>query len=291
MIDLSTYLQLDTNDDMYYYILPSNFSIYRGDTSIDKKSFSFPNNTPFFFGTNVEEVEQYGIVFEFRTTREYKLIAIDNFQTQQRLYKNATPDIQQILKKNYGYSTSGIQTRDSVSAKDIAFSNYLCKQGYDGYAINDMDTDLDKFHQEIVICSPQTIQLVKQITTDPKEIQRFMDKKRMVDMGKTMDVKRKKRPTSTYSYEDENEDDTEYSNSIPMPKFNMDNMDDDEESAKYTFGSPPTTPIKKLSFGGKVKKTKRLKRKSRKQKTMKPKNSQKNKKTRKTRKHSKKYNK
>lgn len=258
MIDLSTYLQLDTNDDMYYYILPSNFSIYRGDTSIDKNSFSFPNNVPFFFGTNVEEVEQYGIVFEFKTTREYKLIAIDNFQTQQRLYKNAPSDIQDILKRNYGYSPRGIQTRDSVSAKDIAFSNYLCKEGYDGYAINEMDTDLDRFHQEIVICSPQTIQLVKQITTDPTVIQRLLDKKRMVDLGKTMDVKRKKRPSYSSTYSDE-EDSSSFR---PIPKFNF----PDDEDENTSFKSPPTTPIKKL-FGGKnTKYTKKYKKTVRKYK-------------------------
>jgi len=279
MIDLSTYLELDTNDDMYYYVLPSNFSIYRGDTSIDKNSFSFPNNVPFFFGTNVEEVEQYGIVFEFKTTREYKLIAIDNFQTQQHLYQNAPPDIQDILKRNYGYSPSGIQTRESVSAKDIAFSNYLCKERYDGYAINEMNTDLDRFHQEIVICSPQTIQLVKQITTDPNEIQRLMDKKKMVDLGKNMDSKRKKRPTASSTYSDTDEDEDDDSSSFKsMPKFNF----PDDEDENTTFRSPPTTPKKKL-FGGKTKKinnTKNPKKRKKTKKLRKQKKTRKNKKTR-----------
>ena len=236
MIDLTKYLQLDTTDNMYYYFIPEGFSIYRGDTSIDTNSFYFSPNTPFFFGTNIEEVEQYGIVFEFKTTQEYKLVAIDNFETLQILFNKASayPNIQQILKRNYGYDKSGIKIRDSIGEKDITFSKWLCEIGYSGYAINKMETELGIFHQEIMICNAETVQLVKQITTDQKKIQELVDKKKMVDMGKSMDMKRKKRSDSSVSFN--------YSNIPSMPNYD----------------SPPTTPKKiNFGFGGKNKKSKR----------------------------------
>ena len=236
MIDLTKYLQLEPNDNMYYYFIPKDFPIYRGDTTIDANSFYFLANTPFFFGTNVEEVEQYGIVFEFKTTQEYKLLAIDNFETLQMLYKKANdyPDIQQILKRNYGYDISGIKIRDSIAEKDITLSKWLCEHGYFGYGINKMKTELGIFHQEIMICNAETVQLVKQITTDQKKIQKLLDKKKMVDMGKSMDMKRKK-PSQD--------------NQVPF-KYDIPSMPN--------YDSPPITPKKiNFGFGGKNKKSKK----------------------------------
>jgi hypothetical protein len=253
MINLTEYLHLDT-DNMNYYFIPKGFSVYRGDTtfynnrlnSSDSSNADFSPNTPFFFGTNVEEVEQYGIVFEFKTTQEYKLLAIDDFNTLKILYNNsaAYPDIQQILKKNYGYNVSGITIRDSIAEKDITFSKWLCEKGYSGYAINNMKTEMGVFHQEIMVCHAESIQLVRQITTDPKEIQKYKDKQQMVNMGKSMDMKRKKRVDydnpRVFNYSDDSDDnddnDNNNNNSIPM----------------FKYDSPPTTPVKKKTFGGKI---------------------------------------
>ena len=251
MIELTKYLQLDPNDNMYYYVIPTGFSIYRGDTSIDPNYFRFSANTPFFFGTNIEEVEQYGIVFEFKTTQEYKLVAIDNFETLRMLYQKAydSPNIQQILKRNYGYTELGIKMRDSISEKDITLSKWLCENGYSGYAINNMKTEMGIFHQEIMICNAESVQLVRQITTDATQIQRYRDKEQMVKMGKSMDMNRKKK-----RFGDDN------SNSF-VPKFNY--YDNNEKQGMSLFNyddTPPTTP-KKINFGGKNKKTKTRKQK------------------------------
>ena len=243
MVDLTKYLQLV--DKMYYYVIPKGFYIYRGDTSINANSFHFLANTPFFFGTNIEEVEQYGIVFEFKTTQDYKLLAIDNFETLQTLYQQAYkyPNIQQILKRNYGYDELGIKIRDSISEKDITFSKWLCENGYSGYAINSMRTELGMFHQEIMICHAETVELVKQITTDAKQIQRYRDKEQMVKMGKSMDMKRKKRFEEDNSF---------------VPKFNYNN--DKQSISLFNYDdTPPTTP-KKINFGGKYKKIRKTKR-------------------------------
>lgn len=164
---------------------------------------------------------------------------MDDFNTLKILYNNSSayPDIQQILKKNYGYNVSGITIRDSVAEKDITFSKWLCEKGYSGYAINNMKTEMGVFHQEIMICHAETIQLVKQITTDMREIQKYKDKQQMVNMGKSMDVKRKKRIDNSVVFNyNNNSDDSDNNKSIPM----------------FKYDSPPTTPVKKITFGGKI---------------------------------------
>ena len=255
MIDLKKYLHLDATDNMSYYFIPSGFSIYRGDTTFynnlvnSNSNTLFLPNTPFFFGTNIEEVEAYGVVFEFKTTQEYKLLAIDDFNTLQILYNNSSayPDIQKILKKNYGYNVSGITIRDSVAEKDITFSKWLCEKGYSGYAINNMKIDIGMFHQEIMVCHAESIVLVKQITTDKKKIQEYKDEQQMVNMKKSMDMKRKRieNEPSVFNY--------------------------DKSVSSFNYDSPPTTP-KKL-FGGKDRKrktkTKKTKTKTKKTKTKK----------------------
>ena len=65
------------------YVIPKGTYLYRGDTPAykyfleDGHSFRF-NPGFYFFGTEIPDVEQYGIVFEFVTTRQYQLIALDN---------------------------------------------------------------------------------------------------------------------------------------------------------------------------------------------------------------------
>ena len=262
MIDFTKYLQFDTNDNMYYYFIPKDFPVYRGDTSYYIDPFDFLTNTPYFFGTNIEEVEAYGVVFEFRTTQDYKLLAIDKNETLQVLYKIASTnkEIQQIIEKNYGYIT---KKRDSVAKKDIAFSKWLCEKGYSGYAINNMEFDLGTFHQEIMVCHAESIQLVKQITTDPKKIKELIYDKKMVDMKKSMDLQRKKR------FEDKPDDSKFSFDNIPMLKYE---------------DTPPTTP-KKIYFGGnkKRKTTKPPKGKNKKIMRTKKEKKEKKKKTRKTR--------
>ena len=179
-----------SGENMKYYIIPKGFLVYRGDTAFYKRDSRpqrpFSPQTPFFFGTNVAEVEEYGVVFEFETTQEYKLLAIDDFETLEELYDLSPPPIQKILEKNYGYKS---KIRDSIAEKDIAFSKWLCKKGYDGYAITNMVTDRGtKFHEELMICNAESIQFVKQITNN--NIQPHIDKYDMLQMKKSMKTKK-----------------------------------------------------------------------------------------------------
>ena len=82
--------------------------------------------------------DEYGVIFEFVTMREYRLIALDDKQTQTTLYQNAPANIKRILENNYGYHND---LRNSVSGPDREISQYICSLGYDGYGIHDMRTD------------------------------------------------------------------------------------------------------------------------------------------------------
>ncbi len=161
------------------YKIPIGKRLYRGDTPAykyfleDGHSFRF-NPGFYFFGTNIRDVEQYGIVFEFVTTRPYQLIALDNNESLQQFKRViGNPDIENIIDRNYG-AINGI--RDSISEKDKALSEYLCQNDYDGYAIlKDRTTPTDDiFHKELMICDTTGIRFTR-IVTEQSKLQNLLD--------------------------------------------------------------------------------------------------------------------
>jgi hypothetical protein len=184
------------------YSLPAGSTIYRGDMMIyDKIRRGEPvrfDSHFVFFSVSPEIVEEYGVVLEFSTTRDYTLLALDNKETLGNLYMNAPPNIQSILERNYGYSpTRDSILRYSVSKNDKQLSQYLCDLGYDGYATNTMSTDEGgQFHKELMICRPESIEFVGQVTTDETQIRSMEDALKMRDMGKEMREKRRRKAAS-----------------------------------------------------------------------------------------------
>ena len=150
--------------ELYYYTLPIGYRLYRGDDMFSSDAM-LPRQLT-FFGTSPGSVEQYGTVFEFETTNEYKLLALDHTITTKKLLEEADADseIKQIMIQNFGFLSG---KRDSNVKKDKLVSNYLCSKGYQGYATNMMENE-DKyrgdFHVEVAICDPSGLQLVKQIS-------------------------------------------------------------------------------------------------------------------------------
>lgn len=127
--------------------------LYRGDKNginpQDKLSKDY-----LFFTPKMEQAEQYGNVSEFETTKPLRVVALDDITED--FFNFAPEDVQNHLVSNYGYNTKQKKKiRNSTETGDFAVSQYICKQGYDGYAIDTMATDFDgTFHQEIVICNP-----------------------------------------------------------------------------------------------------------------------------------------
>ena len=226
---------IDVDDGLAYYRIPVGFHLFKATKSSDTLNLSLGRLS--FFGVYntdphyIESYEkEYGIIFAFKTTRSYKLLALDHPNTKTELYNRAPNNIKQILRRNYGYnSMSGY--RDSKLDSDIELSQYLCKQGYQGYATHFMETDTGEFHPEFMICKVDGITPIGRITNLNK-IASILDEGTMFKRSLELKESRKK-PKSRF--------DDDVGSRSPFPNANP--------FATYSPGSPvaPSTSYK-LSF-------------------------------------------
>lgn len=225
--DLSVFDHPIEEDGIKYYVFPAGYPLFKANQT--NKETIFSKGYPSFFGMknmSAEYIEayeeEYGIIFEYITTRELNLLALDDKSTQSYLYNKAPREIQKILEDNYGYHNG---VRNSVGEKDKQFAKYLCSLGYDGYATNIMPTDFGGiFHIELLICDASTaIQFVQRIT-DANKIEFILEKARLKKHGDELKERRKKKPRH------EEEDTSPRRNMFGSPpRGNM-------------FESPPSTP-------------------------------------------------
>jgi hypothetical protein len=165
-----------------FYQFPIGYPLFKASKYINpsKPEITLEPNTPYFFGLkNMNDYyiasyeKAYGVIFEFKTLTPYKLLALDDPATLAKLYKSSPVNIQQILKFNFGFQPDLLSPisnkRNSIDSSDKELARYLCKLGYQGYAIYKMPTDFKgSFHPELLICNCQGIQFVKQITSTEK---------------------------------------------------------------------------------------------------------------------------
>jgi hypothetical protein len=189
---------ITTEDGYEYYTIPKGYPLYKASRN-SKTPRDFNLNRFYFFGVKNETPEyiesfekEYGIIFEFKTGRPYKLLAMDKPTTRARLYDLAPPKIKTILDNNYGHR-NGI--RDSIGEKDSEFSKYICSIRFDGYAIHTMETPTGgRFHSEFMICDTTSMKTVKRVTTDKVADEILLNKKL-----KEYVPKKKERPTTRKS--------------------------------------------------------------------------------------------
>jgi len=147
---------IDDNNNPIY-VIPQGTSLYRGESSINQPTYKLAKSEyPTFFGFVKDDIEKnYGITYEFTTNTEIRCIAIDLLKENSPFYVNSSKDkdIQKILRSNYGLLT---KKRLSESDNDKILANYVCDLGYDGYAIQNMETEFDTFHAEIALCNAST---------------------------------------------------------------------------------------------------------------------------------------
>lgn len=242
---------------IYYYIIPSGYPLFKATKNYDIASgglFLDPNGI-YFFGVkndNPEYIEsyekEYGIIFEFIVDQPYKLLALDNKNTQTKIYESAPENIQIILERNYGYKNG---LRNSDYEPDRILAEYICKEGYNGYAIKNMETDFGgSFHPEFMFCDIKGINYVKKVTSDERVNEILESEKQKATSRKLKDSRKKNKRFYLEDY------DNEY-------RGDVNNYQDDHAE---TLFKP-----KSLVFEGGVKRnTMRKKRKSiKKRKTMK----------------------
>lgn len=287
MSDLTIFNQtVDVNDGFKYYNVPSNYPLFKATKTFfdDKKTLSLQQNKLYFFGIKdttpsyIEDYEDlYGVIFEFKTTKSFNLLALDNRDTMAKLYADAPANIKTILETNYGYFT-GI--RDSVPGPDDELSRYICSIGKQGYAIFNMETDMGgRFHPEFMICNAADgVELVGQITIAKKaeSILREAELKRHAESMKAARIGR----LFMRNDEDDDEDVPKMNyNRSPGKRLFMNDDDDDDDSSRKG-------PNKRLFAGSKKRGKKITRNKGKKRgKTMKRNKGKKSRKTKRIRKH------
>ena len=257
------FLEKTEIDGIKYYILEKNTPIYRGDSRYNINE-GLPKN-PTFFGFTIKDVEKYGIVYQFETAIDISLVAIDA-QDNDVLINSMPPHIQTIMMQNYGYKT---KIRDSVEKPDKTLVKYLCDNGYNGYAINEMD-NADKgrgdFHKEMAICDMNKIkkgrETIVRVTGDDN-IEALQREDQLMKMSQQLKDSRK----SKRQYTKDNDNAMESISKISK----ISNKLFDDESDEDDTNSNNMSISRKLFGGKKLQlKKKTQKRSTRKWKQMKP---------------------
>ena len=205
-------------DGMAYYIIRPGCPLFKATKRSD--ALDLRRGRLSFFGVHnmdpayIESYEnEYGIIFAFETTRPYKLLALDHPATKMALYYRVPKNIKDILRRNYGYDTM-TGSRDSELNSDLTLSQYLCDEGYEGYATNFMQTDTGEFHPEFMICHVDGMRLLGRITNDPTKIGNILARGRIDEASHDLKVSRKGkqrtespyvarvRPTSLFASDD-----------------------------------------------------------------------------------------
>jgi hypothetical protein len=133
--------------------------MYRGDTPFYLANKDMPSESlhlevkPTFLALEPDDVYQYGIIYGWEVPEDIELPLIDNHDVMTGIYKDAPPDVQQVMRENYGYLPDGFGDRVSYFEKDILFYQYLCEKGYPGYASHDLEEGV-RTSVEIMVCNP-----------------------------------------------------------------------------------------------------------------------------------------
>ena len=219
-----------------YHTLLKDDVLYRGNGWNESDGIIQP--FPTYFGFNKQHVKQYGRVHTYKVMEPMRLFSADNIT--ESFYNKAPKAIQKIMNQNFGYKS---HIRDSESAQDKEFLNYLCNSGYDGYAIkSDMLTpNGDAFHHEVAICEP--LNKIKYISTDfmtPKEQEIAREKQMEIKLKKKLKSQRKPNK-QRMRYEDDDEHYGEIpSNPLPNPFLSPTPAPMPVLSSPSIYDSPPS---------------------------------------------------
>lgn len=180
----SFFLPLIKDGDYSYYVLDKNQVIYRGDTEkyievelndnvLVLKKHQYFTNVP-------QEAEKYGILAEYKTTKQLKLLAMDDANNIRQLARSDRgAELMDLIERVFGDYMEGL-VRDSIGEIDNEISRILCEMGFDGYATNKMPTrDGDMFHEEILICDPMEKVEFGSFIVDDEDIERKLDNYKM----------------------------------------------------------------------------------------------------------------
>lgn len=232
---------------LMHYIIPVNYPLFKATYTLRKGDIlRLQLNKPYFFGLKnmtpdyIDEYEEeYGVIFEFKTTREYRLLCLDDRNTVDVLYRDAPERIKYILDRNYGHMT-GI--RNSESDNDKELSAYLCSLGKDGYSVHNMKTEGGGiFHTELMLCNSDGIEYVGQVTDDIR-VEGIIERGKLKELSKRMEEERKEKKRAKKEKAREE---------LSVSRMRL---DDDEEKPFTPFRmnlnmmTPPRSPDNEMAF-------------------------------------------
>jgi hypothetical protein len=226
-----------------FYRIPKGTALFRGDSDeyLYNNGIMVLQNIPTFFGLDKENVENnYGITYEFVTEVELKLVALDQ---KTEFYESLTDEYKQILDKNYGYNTEN-HIRDSVSKEDKKILDYICGQGYDGYACGQMKTEIGgKFHAEVALCNPADKLSGGKCVTDKKTAEIKFDELKNRNNEPKHEQKKRRYQSPTTDNKSPTTKNSSFGNQSSSVKTSLSFDDDDEYKENLS-------PNKSGSFGG-----------------------------------------
>jgi len=254
MGDILPFFNTVVENEITYYVIPANTRLFRGDIPADYTNPLSHMNGPIFFGESIDVARIYGLPFEYKTTNELQLLALD--RSMDTIYNAANPIIKSILKKNYGYP-DGYRNSDDDADKQL--TQYICNT-YGGYALDFMPTEGGgKFHREIILCDKTQVEFVKKVMISQAEENTIIDnqkirrteqerierKKRQRRVGSTDNVISNNLPTALFGRDDKNFNIGSRTKSSRVNRSLFDQEDDemDEEDNK-----PSSFAVNKLSF-------------------------------------------
>lgn len=219
-----------------------------------------------FFGLTPEEVQEYGVTFEFTLNRPLYLVRLDDKNTRNELYKIGDANIKEILEKNYGHNEDEI--RDSEEKADYEMSSFICKD-YDGYITDKMKSDRfgGKFHREIMICNPKDKFIDVAQLTESNQANQLREEHAL----KLREIERRKKKKSRSYFDD---DDENINRMQIQPISELSYLSPVKTGNKLSFETPPRTTdnaSRSLFFdtpGGRKRKSRKM-RKSKKRQTKK----------------------
>jgi hypothetical protein len=245
------------------YTIDINTPLYRGDNKLSglddenilKQFYEGNEGNHFevkykFFTPDETAAEQYGVVYEFKTKTNLEVVALDDITEE--FYNDAPEDIQDILKKNYGYNNNKL--RDSDVKADSKLIDYLCKNHFDGYATNFMNIGGigGSFHKEVALCNPETVvEATRQITNEKEAIEMRKEARYKSITG----VQRKKKPEISDKYILQGLSGTKL--------FGGGSDSDDDQSVKRLFGGKKRKSNKRKNTKKRAKSNKRRNTKKR----------------------------
>ena len=134
------------------YVLPGGTTIYNG----SKTNAGFEDRST-FFAFKKEAADKYGNVSSYKTNRTLNLVALMELTLEDPLYINAIDTMKKKLESRFSVGKEQ-KERNSDNKQDHQIVDYVCTQGYDGYAMSGHYTG-DKyvggyFDPEMALCHP-----------------------------------------------------------------------------------------------------------------------------------------